>query len=65
MFLERKVFKELKEISAGQAAYFRKHHKDVYIAMVCRQKKSDRKGYFIEETDFAMKILKDIEGKVV
>lgn len=55
----------MKEISAGQAAYFRKHHKDVYIAMVCKQKKSNRKGYYIEETDFAMKVLKDIEGKVV
>ena len=55
----------MKEISAGQAAYFRKHHKDVYIAMVCKQKKSNRKGYYIEETDFAMKVLKDIERKVV
>lgn len=55
----------MKEISVGQAAYFRKHYKDVYIAMVCKQKKSNRKGYYIEETDFAMNVLKDIERKVV
>ncbi|MBO5970251.1 MAG: hypothetical protein J6S14_17360 [Clostridia bacterium] len=52
----------MKVISAGQAAFLRKKYPEVYVTEVCRQKKSKRKRYFVEETGFALRVLKDYKG---
>lgn len=60
--LKYKEFKDLKVISAGQAEFLRKKYPEVYVTEICRQKKSKRKKYFVEETDFALRVLKEYEG---
>ena len=52
----------MKVISAGQADFLRKKYPEVYVTEICRQKKSKRKKYFVEETTFALRVLKEYEG---
>lgn len=54
--------KELKVISRGAAAFLREKYPEVYVTEICRQKKSRRKKYFVEETDFALEVLKEYKG---
>lgn len=60
MYLRRN--EELKLISAGAAKYLRKLYPDIYVTEICRQKKSRRKKYFVEETEFAEEALKLYKG---
>lgn len=56
------VTRNLKVISRGAAAFLREKYPEVYVTEICRQKKSRRKKYFVEETDFALEVLKQYRG---
>lgn len=52
----------MKAISSRQAAFLRNKYPEVYVTEICRQKKSKRKKYYVEETQAAFRALEEYKG---
>lgn len=53
----------MKQISKEEAAFIRTNHPNIHVAIVNRFKKSNRKKYYIEESEEALSVVAGLRGR--